>query len=86
MKREVIDNINKGLFQRSENEEYSFIIHRNILSNVENLVIFNFIGKIIGKALLENLSINSCLNKIFYKMILNEEITLKDLEHYDKSV
>ena len=53
---------------------------------MENLNIFNFIGKIIAKALLDNLTINACLNKIIYKMLLDEEIKLDDIVFIDKPV
>lgn len=45
-----------------------------------------FIGKIIAKALLDNLTINTCFNKIIYKMLLNEKISLDDLVFIDKPV
>jgi len=36
--------------------------------------------------MLENITINSCLNKIFYKILLNEKINLKDLLFIDKTL
>ncbi len=45
-----------------------------------------FIGKIIAKALIDNLTINTCFNKIIYKMLLNENIALDDLVFIDKPV
>lgn len=45
-----------------------------------------FLGKIIAKALLDNLTINACFNKLIYKMILNENIILDDLVFIDKPV
>ncbi len=39
-----------------------------------------------GKALLDNLTINACFNKLLYKMILDELITLEDLVFIDKPV
>ncbi len=47
---------------------------------------FNFLGKIIAKALLDNITLNLCLNKIIYKMILNEKIEFKDLVFIDTQV
>ena len=51
-----------------------------------NLEVFYFVGKLIAKSLLENISINTCYNKYIYKLILNEEITLADLVFIDKPV
>lgn len=45
-----------------------------------------FLGKIMAKALLDNLTVNACFNKIIYKMILLEKITLEDLVFIDKQV
>lgn len=45
-----------------------------------------FLGKIIAKALLDNLTINACFNKLIYKMILSESVTLDDLVFIDKPV
>ena len=51
-----------------------------------NLEIYQFIGKIFAKCLLENITINACLNKIFYKILLNEKIVYQDLVFIDKTV
>jgi hypothetical protein len=45
-----------------------------------------FIGKIIAKALLDNLTINTCFNKLIYKMLLEEKVILDDLVFIDKPV
>jgi len=74
------------LFTKADTDEFSFIIHKNIQHNIDNLEIFYFIGKIIGKSLIENITINTCFNKIFYKLILNEDITIQDLQFFDKSL
>jgi hypothetical protein len=50
------------------------------------LDLFSFIGKLIAKGLLDNLTINACLNKMIYKMILDEKIILDDLIFIDKPV
>ena len=44
---------------------------------------FSYNGKLLGKALLDNITINICFNKLIYKMILKEEITLDDLLFID---
>jgi hypothetical protein len=48
--------------------------------------IFFFIGKIIAKALLDNLTINACFNKLIYKILLEEKIIFDDLIFIDKPV
>jgi len=74
------------LFEKSDSEEYSFRISKYINPSIETLDIMFFIGKIISKALLDNLTINACFNKLIYKMILNEKISLDDLVFIDKPV
>jgi hypothetical protein len=56
------------------------------MANFTNIQYFSFLGQLIAKALIDNITINLCLNKIFYKLILNEEITYNDLIFIDKTV
>ena len=63
----------------SDGNEFSYNINPLLKHSKENFTYFNFIGKLLGKALFDNITINICFNKLIYKMILNEEITLDDL-------
>ena len=54
--------------------------------SIETLDIMFFIGKIIAKALLDNLTVNTCFNKLIFKMLLEEKILLDDLVFIDKPV
>lgn len=74
------------MFELSDTSDFSFKIHKDAESSIENLDTFNFIGKIIAKAFLDNLTVNTCFNKMIYKMILEEEILLDDLVFIDKPV
>lgn len=47
---------------------------------------FGLIGKLIAKALLENITINLCFNKLIYKILLNEKVTFDDLIFINKPV
>ena len=73
-----------GLFERSDTDEVSYIIKKNIKNDKETLNKFYFIGKILAKALLENLTVNCCLNKVIYQLILKEDIKFDDLIFIDK--
>ena len=77
---------NLELFERSDSEEFSYKFHSNINPSIETLDIMFFIGKIMAKALLDNLTINTCFNKLIYKMLLEEKVTLDDLIFIDKPV
>ncbi len=72
-----------NLFHVSDSQEFSYIINPFLKSTNRNLEYFNFIGKLIGKALLDNITINICFNKLIYKLILEEEITFDDLVFID---
>jgi E3 ubiquitin-protein ligase HUWE1 len=67
----------------SDSNEFSYNINPMLKHTKENFSYFNFIGKLIGKALFDNITINICFNKLIYKMILQEEIILDDLLFID---
>ena len=74
------------LFIISDSNEFSYIINPLLFHNKENFEYFAFIGKLIAKALLDNITVNICFNKIIYKMILQEEINFNDLLFIDYSL
>ena len=74
------------LFIVSDSNEFSYIINPFLSHNNENFEYFAFIGKLIAKALFDNITVNICFNKIIYKMILQEEINFKDLLFIDYSL
>ena len=57
------------LFVVSDTKEFSYIINPFLSHNEENFEYFEFIGKLIVKALLGNITVNICINKLIYKMI-----------------
>ena len=71
------------LFIVSDSNDFSYIINPFLVHNKDNFKYFNFIGKLIAKALMDNITINICFNKLIYKMILQEEITYDDLVFID---
>ena len=73
-----------GLFERSDTEEIGYIVKKNLVPSKENLNKFYFIGKVLAKALLENLTVNCCFNKMIYQLILGEKIELNDLVFIDR--
>ena len=81
--RQILDE-KTGLFERSDTDEFSYLIKRNIRTDRETLDKYYFIGKVLAKALLENLTVNCCLNKVIYQLILKEKIKFEDLLFIDK--
>ena len=73
-----------NLFEKSDTDEISYIIKSCSNQNLQNNEKYEFTGKLLAKALLENLTVNCCFNKIIYQLFLNEKITLKDLVFIDK--
>ena len=71
------------LFVVSESNDFSYIINPFLKNNETNFKYFTFIGKLLGKALLDNITINVCFNKLIYKMILQEDISFEDLTFID---
>ena len=54
-----------------------------MLYNEENFKYLRLVGILIAKALMQNVTINICLNKLIYKMILQEKIEFEDLAFID---
>ena len=73
-----------GLFEKSDTDEIGYLVKKNVDPSQENLNKYFFIGQVIAKALLENLTVNCCFNKMVYQLILGEKIELNDLIFIDK--
>lgn len=74
---------NTDLFIRTDTDDISYLIKRKKVITSTLIDSYYFIGKLIGKALLENLTINCCFNKLIYKLILDESIQLEELIFID---
>jgi len=74
------------LFIQSDTNEFSYIINPFLAIKEDNKEFFVFIGKLLVKALYDNITVNVCFNKLLYKMILQEEITFADLAFIDSSL
>ena len=74
----------EGLFEKADIDDISYIACKNKNCTNDVMKRYYFIGQILSKALLENLTVNCCFNSLVYKMILDEKITLDDLVFIDK--
>ena len=74
------------LFILGETNDISYLCKDNLHVNEKDYEKYIFIGQILSKALLENLTVNCCFNKLIYKTILEEEIKFEDLIFIDKSL
>ena len=74
------------MFERGETNEFTYILKKNLEPTISIMEYFNFLGKLIAKAIIDNITINLCLNKLFYKLILSEEVKFNDLIFIDRTV
>ena len=79
----VLEGENLKLFVKSDTKEFSYIINPFLMHNKENFKYLRLVGILIAKALMQNVTINICLNKLIYKMILEEKIEFEDLAFID---
>jgi hypothetical protein len=79
----VLESDNLKLFVKSETKEFSYILNPFLLYNEENFRYLKLVGILIAKALMQNVTINICFNKLIYKMILQEKIEFEDLAFID---
>jgi E3 ubiquitin-protein ligase HUWE1 len=73
-----------GLFERSDIDEIGYLLKQDLNPSQDVLKKYFFIGKVLAKALLENLTVNCCFNKVVYQLILGETIQLNDLVFIDR--
>lgn len=81
-----IYQFNIDLFKRSEGQEFSFKINPKSKSNPEILILYNLVGKIIGKSLFERIPLNIYLDISLIKNILNQPILFEDIRKFDSQV
>ena len=75
---QTLENDKLKLFIQSDSNDFSYILNPFLLQNKENFRYCRLIGLLIGKALIQNITINICFNKLIYKMILQEKILFED--------
>jgi hypothetical protein len=59
---------------------------KNDNNSQDNLKYYEFIGKIMGKALFDKITIKGNFNIILIKLLMNEKIQLEDFKYFDTSV
>ena len=80
---QILESENLKLFVKSDTKEFSYILNPFLLYNEENFRYLKLVGILIAKALMQNVTINICFNKLIYKMILQEKIEFEDLAFID---
>ena len=80
----AIEGYNLKLFVKSDTDDFSYIINPFLKRNEKNFKYFDFIGKLMAKALIDNITVNICFNKLIYKMILYEKVQFNELVFINK--
>ena len=83
---QILEGDQLQLFITSENNEFSYILNPFLFHNDENFKYCRLIGILLGKAIMQNITINICFNKLIYKMILCEKIQFEDLIFIDNQL
>ena len=81
-----LEGENLKLFVKSDNDDFSYIINPFLKRTEKNFKYFDFIGKLMAKALIDNITVNICFNKLIYKMILQEKVYFNELVFINKSL
>jgi len=90
---EAIFSEKNGFFYKiteSNKGKHTYFIPIETFQNENNshniLEFYEFIGKIMGKALFDKITIKGNFNIILIKLIMDEPILLEDFEYFDSSV
>ena len=83
---EILEGEQLKLFIPSESSEFSYILNPFLKQNEENFKLCKLIGLLMAKAIIQNITINICFNKLIYKMILCEKIEFQDLIFIDSQL
>ena len=83
---QILEGDQLKLFIKSESNDFSYILNPFLFQNEENFSYCRLIGLLLGKAIMQNITINICFNKLIYKMILCEKIEFEDLMFIDSQL
>ena len=82
----ILEGEELKLFIPSESNDFSYILNPFLMQNEENFKLCKLIGLLMAKAIIQNITINICFNKLIYKMILCEKIEFQDLIFIDSQL
>ena len=81
---EELEKKEMKLFERSECDEINFVFNRNLNeSSFWSFQYFRFIGKLMAKSIIDNITINLSFNILIFKLILEEKVKFEDLKNID---
>lgn len=71
---------------RAQTEEVIYHINPKAEDSAKNLELYCLVGKVIGKAVFEQISVEVPLDRFIMRQILQSEFELEDLLSYDTQV
>ncbi len=74
------------LFTKTHTEEVMYRINSESPINQRNLSLYHLLGKVIGKAIFEQMSIPLQFDRLLLKQIIQADFELEDLRTYDRQV
>ena len=83
---QILEGEQLKLFVQSDSNDFSYILNPFLVQNNENFNYCKLVGLLLGKAILQNITVNICFNKLIYKMILCEKIEFEDLIFIDSQL
>ncbi|GIX63427.1 HECT-domain (ubiquitin-transferase) domain-containing protein [Babesia caballi] len=79
----IIFNPAYGIFEESPYDRSFAPSPNSHIANDDHLLIFNFVGKVIGKALYEHILVEPVLSNVLLNLILGRRNTFDDLKYFD---
>lgn len=90
VQRDFMIEISKAMFDRqnalfvpSDNGSSYMPNSLSRVQGVDHLRFFKFVGRIIGKAIMENCLLEAYFTRSIYKLMIGQKLALKDLEDFD---
>jgi len=80
-----IFKVERGLFSKAETQEMIYKLNPTCQDTQENLEMYKLTGRILGKALFEQMTVPIQLDRFILKQIIKKDITLDDLATVDKA-
>lgn len=75
-----------GLFVTTDSDEVSYTINPKTPANLQTLKLYEFAGKIIGKAIFERITLDIHFDRCTLAAIAHQKPTLKELKSLDTGV
>ena len=75
-----------GIFIKADNPELTYTINPKLDNSDATLDLFEFAGRVIGKALFERVVLNVHLDDCTLKYLVGKPLTLEDLQSLDTPV